>query len=338
MKNIFNFLTVSLLVTGSTSAFAAITNLENPLYLPKSGEVYSKTGAAVMYKRADNTQANKQKHHNGEVEFPVWRFTEDLGVGLTDRLTLSGRLGYTQNNSVNRKGMHRGRLGLTYRPFESSDGFIWDVYGEAYLSGLQKMEGKYSTNGFTYDNFSNGRWGAIAGTKFGKKWDKLTLSFFGEFIQTFGNHNNKIMIDPNLYIPKLGKTMGDINFPSEISVDLKSTQEVNWGINAFYQLNKSWSIGGAFEFNQHTDNGVTGVHTNIDHQPAKTVSEEFVKSLKDMNDGWDEYILKASIAKQFTDTLQVALFGEYTFDSSHTNSQNGTDIKFETGLRLNLRF
>lgn len=325
MKKLFCTSLISLFVAISTSSFAdTITNVENPLYLPKSGEIYSKTGAAIMYKRADNTQANIAKKHNGEVEFPVWRFTEDIGVGLTDRLTLAGRFGYTLNNSINRKGMHRGRLGLTYRLLESLDGFVWDMYGEAYLSGLQKMEGKFSIldKTFTYDNFSNGRWGAIAGTKFGKKWDKLTLSFFGEFIQTFGNHNNKILIDPN--VPGI---------PSEVSVNLKSTQEVNWGINAFYQLNDSWSLGGAFEFNQHTDNGVTSVHTKVPDM-LNTMAEKW----KDMNDGWDEYILKATVAKQFTDSIQVALFGEYTFDNSHTNSQNGSDIKFETGLRFNLRF
>ena len=36
-------------------AYAA--NLENPLYMPKQGAVYSKTSAGVMYKVADDTNA-----------------------------------------------------------------------------------------------------------------------------------------------------------------------------------------------------------------------------------------------------------------------------------------
>ena len=45
---------ISLLFVNSV-AFAG--NLENPLYLPTGGEFYSKTGAAIMYKRADSTEA-----------------------------------------------------------------------------------------------------------------------------------------------------------------------------------------------------------------------------------------------------------------------------------------
>ena len=54
----------------ATPAMAA--NLENPLYLPESGDFYSKTGAGVMYKVTDDTDANKLKDHAGATEFPIW--------------------------------------------------------------------------------------------------------------------------------------------------------------------------------------------------------------------------------------------------------------------------
>ena len=57
-----------------------------------------------------------------------------------------------------------------------------------------------------------------------------------------------------------------------------------------------------------------------------------------MDDGWNEYALHAVVANQVTDYLQVSLFGEYTFDTSHKNSQNGTDVKAEMGVRANVRF
>jgi hypothetical protein len=44
------------------------------------------------------------------------------------------------------------------------------------------------------------------------------------------------------------------------------------------------------------------------------------------------------LANQITDAFQLALVGEYTFDFSHPNSQNGTDVKVELGVRANVRF
>jgi hypothetical protein len=39
-----------------------------------------------------------------------------------------------------------------------------------------------------------------------------------------------------------------------------------------------------------------------------------------------------------TDTTQVAVYGEYTLDTAHEQSQNGTDVKAEMGVRLNVQF
>ena len=58
----------------------------------------------------------------------------------------------------------------------------------------------------------------------------------------------------------------------------------------------------------------------------------------DMNDGFNEYIISLSAAYQMTDAMQVAVYGEYTFDTAHEQSQNGTDVKAEMGVRLNVQF
>lgn len=178
---------------------------------------------------------------------------------------------------------------------------------------------------FKYDNFSNGRWGAVAGTKIGKKWADFSASLFAEYLWTFGNHNNKIDTSA------LPAVMG---FPDEISVDLKSTSEITVGTNAFYQINRDWSVGAGFRFVEHGDNGVKSIHTDVDTPYA----DMLLKETKDMDDGWYEYIVSAVVADQITDSFQIALFGEYTFDSSHKNSQNGTDVKVEGGIRLNVVF
>lgn len=325
------------MLTGA--AFAG--NMEHPLYLPSSGEFYSKSGMGLMYKRSDHTQALKKKHMDGKDEFPIWRFNEDFGYGITDRLAAHARIGWTQDDSINRKGMHRGRVGLTYRILtEEQSPIVWDVYSEAYLSALMPMKGKYSNGNFTYDNYSNGRWGGYIGTKFGKVWGNFTLAAYAEYLQTFGNHNNKIKVDKT-GLP--GSIMAAAGIPDEISVDLASTHEINAGINTFVQLSKKWSVGGGFEFIEHRDNSVKGIHTKLNEPIAgldfqKQVVDLLLAETADMDDGWNEYILKAVGAYQMTDTVQFAAFAEYTFDTSHPQSQNGTDIKAEAGVRVNIAF
>ena len=71
---------------------------------------------------------------------------------------------------------------------------------------------------------------------------------------------------------------------------------------------------------------------------VKPSVDALVAGLSDMNDGFDEYIVTLSVANQLTENVQVALYGEYTFDDAHANSQNGTDVKAEVGVRLNLAF
>lgn len=324
----------------ATPAMAA--NLENPLYLPESGDFYSKTGAGVMYKVTDDTDANKLKGHAGATEFPIWRVAEDLGYGITDSLTVRGSFAYTQADDIDRKGLNHGRLGLIWRPIETADNIVLDIYADAHLGGVNKMRGSYTeAAGFKYDNYSNGRWGADVGMRFGKTWSKLTTSAFVEVLKTFGSDNNVIDI-AGLNAEK-GGCLAMAGVPSEISVDLKSTTEINFGLNAFYQLDDRWSFGGGFKYNHHADNGVKSLSTDINWTPVvgdmvKPQIDDLLASLSDMNDGFDEYIVSLSVANQLTDTVQVALYGEYTFDTAHANSQNGSDVKAELGVRLNLQF
>ena len=326
----------------ATPAMAA--NLENPLYMPTAGEFYSKTSGGLMLKVADSSDAHVQKGHDGATEFPIWRIQEDLGLGITDRIAIRGAFAYTHDADIDRKGMNHGRLGLIWRAVETSDDIVLDVYADAHLGGINKMRGAYTlAKGFQYDNYSNGRWGFDAGVRFGKTWSKLTTSAFVEVLKTFGNSNNVIDV-AGLTVPM--DPMGPVavttlGIPSEISVNLKSTTEVNFGLNAFYQLNDRWSFGAGFKYNHHADNGVKSLATELPagaHPAAPALVNGLIAQLSDMNDGFDEYIVTLSAANQLTDNVQVAVYGEYTFDEAHANSQNGTDVKAEVGVRLNLAF
>ena len=323
----------------ATPAMAA--NLENPLYMPTSGEFYSKTTAGLMLKVADSSDAHIAKGHDGATEFPIWRVQEDLGIGITDRIAIRGAFQYTYDGDIDRQGMNHGRLGLIWRAIETSDDIVLDVYADAHLGGINKMRGSFNivdtstmSGVFNYDNYSNGRWGVDAGVRFGKTWSKLTTSAFVEVLQTFGNSSNVIDVSA------LGMAVAGV--PDEISVNLKSTTEVNFGLNAFYQLDDCWSFGAGFKYNHHADNGVKGLATDIEWAPGtgeiKAGIDGLIASLADMDDGFDEYIITLSAANQITDNVQVAVYGEYTFDDAHAQSQNGTDVKAEVGVRLNLRF
>lgn len=317
----------------ATPAMAA--NLENPLYMPTAGEFYSKTSGGLMLKVADSSDAHKKKGHDGEVEFPIWRIQEDLGIGITDRIAIRGAFAYTHDADIDRKGMNHGRLGLIWRAVETSDDIVLDIYADAHLGGINKMRGAYTATGFQYDNYSNGRWGADVGVRFGKTWSKLTTSAFVEVLKTFGNSNN--VIDIAGLNAEMGGMLALAGIPSEISVNLKSTTEINFGLNAFYQFNDTWSMGAGFKYNHHADNGVKSLATEVP-AAANPIVQGIVGPLSDMNDGFDEYIVNLSVANQLTDNVQVALYGEYTFDTAHANSQNGTDVKAEVGVRLNLAF
>lgn len=318
----------------ATPAMAA--NLENPLYMPTSGEFYSKTAAGLMLKVADSSDAHVRKGHDGATEFPIWRIQEDLGIGITDRIAIRGAFQYTHDDDINRKGLNHGRLGMIWRAIETSDNIVLDIYADAHLGGINKMRGAYTETGFQYDNYSNGRWGFDAGVRFGKTWSKLTTSAFVEVLQTFGSSNNVIDVT-GLSLFGIPVTLAGV--PDEISVDLKSTTEVNFGLNAFYQIDDRWSMGAGFKYNHHADNGVKSLATELNVRPEVEAGiNQLINDLSNMNDGFDEYIVSLSVAHQFTDTVQIALYGEYTFDDAHAKSQNGTDVKAEVGVRLNLAF
>ena len=354
MKKSLKYLIAATASVVSTGAFAA-SNMENPLYLPQNREVYLKTGAAIMYKKTDDTPALKKRGLEHNEEFPVWRFTEDLGYGITDRLALIGRFGYTHDDDIDRKGMHRGRIGAMYRVLDDAQPIVLDLYSEAFLSGISPMKGSYTPRGFKFDNYSNGRYGIIVGTRFGKTWNAFTAAAHVEYLQTFGNHNNKIALDPalrplygNSKVPTAywGTTMAQLGFPDEISVDLKGTHETCAGFDMGYQLNSTWSLGAGFEYYEHHDNGVKGIHTKLKDLSANPmvaamqqgVVDGLLDATKNMKDGWDEYVLKLNVSNQLTDSMQLTLFTEYTMDDSHINSQNGTDVKLEAGVRFNARF
>ncbi|MCL1892586.1 MAG: hypothetical protein FWF97_04875 [Alphaproteobacteria bacterium] len=361
----------TLSLAAMAAAFAApamAANLENPLYMPKSGEVYSKTSLGLMYKKTNDNLAMQAKERVGASEFPIIRANEDIGVGLADWLTLRGSFGYTHDGDIDRSGMHNGRLGLNFRAFDGmiTDGWVWDIYFDAQLGGISKMKaelvqspdmlgGAYPLS-FNYDNYSNGRWGAWLGTQVGKTWGDFTAAAFAEVLHTFGNNNNNIRIGDGVSTVVAGMLMANpavdnawippyiAGLPDSFSVYTKSTWEYNFGLKTFYEIDSQWSLGGAFTYKHRAENSITAVDLkNSSATPTHAVVAGITAGIADsfvgpMKDGIDEYILTAVVARKLTDSVQVAVYGEYTFDDAQPKSQNGTDIKAELGVRVNVAF
>ena len=335
MKKIFGIAVASAAM--ATSAFAA--NMEDPLFLPGARDVYSKTTLGVMYKITDSTENQILRGHNGSTEFPIWRPSEEFGVGITDRWAAHLSAGYTYAPDINRKGFHLGRLGTTYRVIDEAQGFVWDMYGDFHLGGVERMKGKLSMSSvipgkpvFIYDNYSNGRWGAHLGTRLGYRWEKLTASGFAEVLRTWGNHNNEIDVSV------LGTLLPGL--PRELSVNIKSTWEANAGANVFYQISDELSGGIGFTYKHHATNGLEGIYTDLSHlDPAvKAAAEAQLNRFKDMQDRFDEYALNFTIAYQLSDGAQIAWYIEDTYDTGARLSANTTNVKVESGLRFNFLF
>lgn len=333
MKKIFGIAAATAAM--ATSAMAA--NMENPLFLPGASDVYSKTTLGVMFKITDDTDNQVLRGHNGSTEFPIWRPTQEFGVGITDRWAAHLIAGYTYDPDINRKGFHLGRLGTTYRVIDNADGFVWDMYGDFHLGGVERMKGKLLKSTvdpnqyvFNYENYSNGRWGAHLGTRIGYRWTKLTASAFGEVLKTWGNHNNEIDVS----------VLSALGLPRELSVNIKSTWEVNAGANVFYQMSDELSGGIGFSYKHHATNGLEGIYTDLSHTSAtaQMVAGKIVKDFKDMNDRFDEYALTLTLAYQFSEGTQLAWYIEDTYDTGARMSANTTNVKVESGFRFNFMF
>jgi hypothetical protein len=367
--------TLAALAALAVSSIAA-GNVENPLYAPSQFGFYSKTAFGWMNKETDDNDAMKAKDWANRVENPIFRIYEDFGFGITNWLALRGSFGYTHAGSPDpdRTGMHQARLGLNFRVLngEATNGIIWDLYSDAFLSGLAKMKAEVVASkkptqdmplSFNYENYGNGRWGVWAGTLVGKTFDKLTIAGFGEALRTFNNDNSEIKLTESAKeilqlmvtgsMMQLGQdqaTSAGIakayvdGLPSTFSVETKGTWEFSAGLKALYDLNSDWSLGGGFNWKHRGTNSIEKVNiksasTTPNEPTVSAITSNIVSSLSgSMEDGIDEFMFTLLGSYQVIKNLQLTLYGEYTFDSAERKSQLGTNRKAEAGLRANVQF
>jgi hypothetical protein len=299
----------------------------------------------MMYKKTDATAAQIGAGHAGAIEFPIFRGSEELGYGITDRLTVLGQVGYTYNGDIDRQGLHLGRLGLNYRILDGleTDGFVWDMYADAHLGGASKMTGKYgmvspTAMGFSYDNYSTGQYGAWLGTKVGKTWGDLTGMLYAEAAYYFADNNTEIDVElpAGAAAPYPGAVAGTA------IADMKSFTDWNIGAKFAYDFTETWTGGLGFAWKHHGNHVVESANIASDvpapYTDAIETALESGFADKDLLDEFDEFPITVSVANRLTEMTQVALYGEYTFDRGDAGSQNTTDVKWEIGARLNIEF
>jgi len=344
----------------SPAMAANFVNMENPLYQPRTNEVYSKTAVGYMIKKTDDTEAQQAWDHANTWESPIWRIYQDLGYGITDRLAVYGQVGYTNNPGQDRAGLHAGRIGVNYRALADESNLVWDVYADAHLGGLSKMTGTFhgpvtmGMNGFKYDGYGTGQYGMYVGTRIGHTWDALTAAAYLEFGHMFRNDNTEITLE----LPGMLAGAAAAYFPDGIKgkavADLYGFTDWVVGAKALYQVDDTWSIGMGVARKHHAQHVVkTGKATVTNavapgpvppFPPAETVNAQVAQGIANMfsgitfGDSFTEYPIQLLIANQLTENVQVTLYGEYTFDKGDYGSQNTTDFKLETGVRLNVWF
>jgi len=131
--------------------------------------------------------------------------------------------------------------------------------------------------------------------------------------------------------------------PKDFSVDTKSTWEFAAGLKSLYEISNDWSVGGAFNWKHRATNSIEALNitnTSALAEEQKTqitegVANTFIGSMKD---GVDEFALSLLGSVALTESLQLTLYGEYTFDTAEEKAQLGTTMKAELGLRMNYQF
>ena len=362
MKNI---LKISLIIYIFTTAVFA-KNTENPLYLPKNAEIYSKTGFGVMYEKTDHAITQKKSNTDGTEEAPIWRLSEDIGIGITNRFSISGLFVYTNDEDIQRSGFTNSQIGGAYRIFDGiNSDFVWETYATFSLGGAGDRKttvvpvSNGTELGFKHANYSDGRWAVFAGMRFGKTWDKFTASVFGEFRKFFSNDNTNINISndgKNIINSMVTTATGSsalgtayINgLPEKFSATIQEANEYFAGINVFYEISTFWSVGGGFSvrhraahiiddiaLNNYADLGTLSGGAVTTNGITNSITGQFLGT---MDDGIDEYMLSAVIAHKLTISTQLSLYSEYTLDDADSGSTNGTDVKFESRIRINTTF
>jgi hypothetical protein len=343
----------------------AADNIENPLYAPKAGGIYSRTALGFMSKEVDDSLINRLKGTDGAVQSVV-RFYEDLGYGITDRLALQLSIGYTSNSDADRSGMHQGRLGLSWRAMEGRP-LVLDVYADAHLGGISAMEAELANSkngvpgqaslatqfGLNYKNYTTGQWGAYVGARAGRRFGGAALAAFAEICQKFAGSNNEITIDKGLAAYGMPSPLPSPLplapvLPPTFSVELKPTMDYNFGAKYFHQLSDAWSCGAAYTYKYHADNEAEAVLLeplpDAGGNPLYQYQASIARGLRDgfvgsLDDGYDEHIVNLSLAFAFGRNVQLAGYFEYTSDAAFGDKcQNTTASKTEFGLRLNLSF
>jgi len=132
--------------------------------------------------------------------------------------------------------------------------------------------------------------------------------------------------------------------PKDFSVDTKSTWEFAAGLKSLYEISNDWSVGGAFNWKHRATNSIEALNiTNsspqLDAAQKTQITEGVANTFKgSMKDGVDEFAISLLGSRALTESLQLTLYGEYTFDTAEEKAQLGTTMKAELGLRMNWQF
>ncbi len=317
-------LTAAVLATPAYSYY----NMENPLYIPMTGELYSKTSLGVSAKKTDDAQIRTFTNSADQSQFPIYKLTEQVGYGITDRLSVNATIAYMYNSDADIDGFSFDRLGLNYRILEDTQKIAWDVYFDMHLDGLTKERSSMNFM-FPYQNsLSDGTYGFYLGTKVGHTYCAVTNMIFAEILHHFGNSNNKLHVEYPLSMA-FGKDW--------VSLNTNSRTDFAMGIKSFYDLGPKWSFGGGLTYKYYATTSADGFN-DAALSGYEMVLEEPLMFIRDMQNKYSEFIFSGQVTRNLDKDMQVTMYGNYTLPHVTEFSFQGSVYDIELGARFNISF
>ncbi len=312
VKLVASLLSLGIAVAGVSESSAAV-NIENPLFISKKGDGYTKLFAGGNFK-----ESNKFGY-----QAKMLRLIGEVGHSFTDRFMLSLKMAYSGNYSETRKGIQKANFEALYRLIDSNIKF--DVIGGASFGGLMKSEGEFGRNGLTPKNYSYGMYGTVFGMRFGGKInEKFTI---GALVEGTYRFNKKDTLEVKVDV-------GPVNGFADAS--FKDLFDLYTQVAASYDINNKLSLNTKISYQYYDGKVIKDIYGS--NAGVNGLINAMNLRGRNLHDSWSEYGFGSSLMYSLNDNAQIGPYAEYIL-GGHM-SIGAVDVKYrgEYGIKFNSKF
>jgi hypothetical protein len=338
-KLVSSLLSLGIAVAGVSRASAA-ANMEDPMYMAKAGEGYTRLFVGANSKDSVITNDPTVTQPGYGYQGNMLRLTGEVGHSFTDRFMLTLKMAYSGNYGEDRKGLHKANLEGLYRVVDGKIKF--DVIGGFSFGGIMKSEADVTMQmpsppnpgpiTMRPRNYSYGMYGLVFGTRFGGNiTDKLSVGALIEGTYRF-SQSEGMKIDANVVGP--APAIGIINASFESLLDIYTQ------VATSYQINDKLSVNGKVSYQYYDGKTVKDVNVESASGPGAAAITAIANGFKgkDLNDSFGEYGFGASAMYSLTEAIQVGPYYEYLLGGHMSKGALDTNYRTEYGLKFNAKF